>query len=392
MQGGTCRCVTGTSLWWIGTSTIGRFVKNWATGVKQWWLWAIGDAPLPDNRSRAMLAATVVAVGLLVVGLAVGFREPSRTVGAEAKFATTPASQPSQSNVNTGAAATPLATGAIVSPAAPVGTVAPVPTTATSPPGTTATTSAASTHPFASSTRTARTNKSTGTSRPTAVAVPTTVSIALVPKAGPGWVTVSWQPATSTAVTGFGLTAASNEVSATPVTNFRPGGALAGPAVGMASDPQRSGYWLVNSGGQVSAHGGVPSYGSVTTRLVAPVIGIVATPDRNGYWLVASDGGIFTFGDAPFLGSNGGKVLSGPVVGITGAADGSGYWLVSGDGGVFTFGDAAFHGAAAGNALNAPVSVMALDQVTGGYWLVSQDGGIFAYGAPFYGPADPALL
>jgi hypothetical protein len=45
------------------------------------------------------------------------------------------------------------------------------------------------------------------------------------------------------------------------------------------------------------------------------MVGMAAQPDGSGYWEVASDGGLFAF-NAPFLGSAGGMPINQPVVGM----------------------------------------------------------------------------
>ena len=162
---------------------------------------------------------------------------------------------------------------------------------------------------------------------------------------------------------------------------------------GMASMPDGSGYWLVDSTGAVHPHGAAVSYGSMAGRpLNAPISHIVSTADGHGYWLVASDGGTFAFGDAGYYGSMGGKHLNAPVVDIAPTADGHGYWLVASDGGIFAFGDAGFYGSMGGLPLNQPVVGMTADPATGGYWEVATDGGIFAFDAPFYGSMGASPL
>ena len=168
---------------------------------------------------------------------------------------------------------------------------------------------------------------------------------------------------------------------------------LVAPVVSMASAPTGDGYWLVDSAGDVTAHGAALNYGSMSGRTVnAPIAHIVSTPDGKGYWLVAGDGGIFSFGDAHFYGSMGGKRLNAPVVDMAPTPSGRGYWLVAGDGGVFSFGDAVFSGSMGGRSLNRPVVGVAADIHTGGYWLVASDGGIFSFGAPFLGSMGAIAL
>jgi hypothetical protein len=164
---------------------------------------------------------------------------------------------------------------------------------------------------------------------------------------------------------------------------------LSGPVVGAAPTPGGSGYWLVDSSGDVVAHGDAVDYGSMAGKhLAAPIVHVVATADGKGYWLAAADGGVFAFGDAAFVGSLGGTQLNAPVVGILATPDGKGYWLVASDGGVFAFGDATFHGSLGDAELNAPV-VGVVGTADGiGYWLAAADGGVFAFGdAPFLGAA-----
>lgn len=161
---------------------------------------------------------------------------------------------------------------------------------------------------------------------------------------------------------------------------------LVQPVVGMASTPTGDGYWLVDSAGDVTAHGAALHWGDLGGGLLnAPIVGMEPTVDGQGYWLLAADGGIFTFGDAAFYGSMGGQSLNAPMVGMTRSADGRGYWLVAADGGIFTFGDARFFGSEGGKALRAPIVGMAGDPVLGGYWLVAEDGGVFSFQAAFHG-------
>jgi len=165
-----------------------------------------------------------------------------------------------------------------------------------------------------------------------------------------------------------------------------------GTVVAMAAPPNGSGYWIVNSQGQVVTCGDATNLPSLSFSPNLPVVGMASTPDGGGAWLVASDGGIFALGDAHYFGSTGAIHLNLPIVGMTSTADGGGYWLVAADGGVFAFGDAAFYGSTGAIHLNKPVVGMAVDAATGGYWLVAADGGIFAFNAPFYGSTGAIAL
>jgi Fibronectin type III domain len=158
----------------------------------------------------------------------------------------------------------------------------------------------------------------------------------------------------------------------------------AGTVVGAAALNDGSGYFEVDTAGDVAVFGGT-CYGSLTgTPLNKPIVGMAVDQATGGYWLVATDGGIFSF-NAPFLGSTGNISLNKPIVGIAGNTTGTGYWMVASDGGIFAFGNAAFLGSMGGQHLNKPVVGMAANP-NGGYWLVATDGGIFSFGgAPFYG-------
>ncbi len=165
----------------------------------------------------------------------------------------------------------------------------------------------------------------------------------------------------------------------------------AGSVVGSAALPNGSGYYEVDSAGDV-ANFGAPCEGAMTgTPLNRPIVGMAVDPATGGYWLVASDGGIFSF-NAPFFGSTGNIVLNKPIVGMASTPSGGGYWMVASDGGVFTFGNNQFYGSTGNLVLNKPVVGMGADPATGGYWLVASDGGIFSFNAPFYGSTGAIRL
>ena len=198
----------------------------------------------------------------------------------------------------------------------------------------------------------------------------------------------SSSPGTSNPVT----TSATSGIPPTPPSSPTPASTAcslhlpAGAVVGTASLPDASGYYEVDSAGDVAAFGAAKCYGTMTgTLLNKPIVGMAVDPVTGGYWLVATDGGIFSF-NAPFLGSTGAIHLNQPVVGMTASPDGQGYWFVASDGGVFSFGDAGFYGSTGSMHLNKPVVGMATAQSDRGYWLVASDGGIFAFGsAGFFG-------
>ncbi len=164
-----------------------------------------------------------------------------------------------------------------------------------------------------------------------------------------------------------------------------------GSVVGGAALDDGTGYYEVDSAGDVAAYGSAACYGSMTGKaLNKPIVGMAVDRKTGGYWLVASDGGVFSF-NAPFLGSTGAITLNKPVVGMTATLNGTGYYLVASDGGVFSYG-AHFQGSTGSIKLNKPVVGMGLDRATGGYWLVASDGGVFSFNAKFHGSTGNITL
>jgi hypothetical protein len=120
-----------------------------------------------------------------------------------------------------------------------------------------------------------------------------------------------------------------------------PGSGIAtSSVVGIGSNPDNLGYWVVLANGTVYNFGSAGAYGSATST--SPISDIAATPSGHGYWLVAENGSIFAFGDAESYGSLPalGVTPAKPVVDIVPTVDQKGYWLIGADGGVFAFGDA----------------------------------------------------
>jgi hypothetical protein len=223
-----------------------------------------------------------------------------------------------------------------------------------------------------------------GDANPSAISMVTTLG---QPEATPGPLQAGTSFTVTRATSSPASTIASTQAPPTATATATPAPApapLTGAVVGMASTPSGSGYWLANSAGSVSSHGGAVSYGSMAgVALDAPITHIVATSDGLGYWEVAADGGVFAF-DAPFLGSTGSLSLARPIVSMAALPSGSGYWFVAADGGVFAFG-ASFYGSEGGKPLSAPIVGMAADATTGGYWLVGGSGTVYSFDAPTYG-------
>ncbi|MCP3995514.1 MAG: hypothetical protein GY926_20940 [bacterium] len=146
-------------------------------------------------------------------------------------------------------------------------------------------------------------------------------------------------------------------------------------------------YYRVSSSGRVTAVGGAPFLGDTRNlSLNAPIVGIETDRDGYGYWLVASDGGVFGYG-ASFHGSAGNLNLVEPIVDMITDPDGSGYWLIAADGGVFSYA-AQFHGSLGNINLAAPIVAGEARAGSSGYYMLGRDGGVFAFNAPFHGSSS----
>ena len=109
---------------------------------------------------------------------------------------------------------------------------------------------------------------------------------------------------------------------------------------------------MIATDGGVFAFGDAAFHGSTgNLTLNQPVVGIAPDPDNTGYWLIAADGGIFAY-EAQFRGSVPGVLADGvtlnrPVIG--GIAYGDGYLMVASDGGIFNFSPQDFLGSLGSN-------------------------------------------
>jgi hypothetical protein len=160
----------------------------------------------------------------------------------------------------------------------------------------------------------------------------------------------------------------------TGLTGSRP---LNAPIVGIAALPNGNGLYLVAADGGVFNFGSAHLYGSTyslgltgltgSRPLNAPIVGIAVDPQGTGYLLIAADGGVFNLGSAQFHGStysdgitglSGLHPLNAPIVGgaFAPTVNGKqGYYLFAADGGVFNFGSAPYEGSDASVKLAMPI-------------------------------------
>jgi hypothetical protein len=95
---------------------------------------------------------------------------------------------------------------------------------------------------------------------------------------------------------------------------------------------------MVAGDGGVFAFGDAVFYGSLGMKPPPDSIaGMATTPDRAGYWMVGNDGSVYPFGDAQGFGSSSTTKPVAPVAAITPTSDGQGYWLLEPDDWSYSF-------------------------------------------------------
>jgi peptidoglycan/xylan/chitin deacetylase (PgdA/CDA1 family) len=148
--------------------------------------------------------------------------------------------------------------------------------------------------------------------------------------------------------------------------------------VNLAGDTG-TGYYVLASNGTVHGYG-TPAAGPAAPG--APAVGLVTDPDTGGYWLLKASGVVVAY-RAPYYGDLAGK-LAGHVRPVAIAASRGGYLVLTSDGRVHAFG-APFHGQPAGTMGALEPVGLAVDAATGGYWILNSAGGVWNYDAPWYG-------
>jgi Fibronectin type III domain len=403
-------------------------VKTWARALKQWWLWLVGDSPLPGRSARLMLAGTVAVVLILAVGAAVALRSPAAPHHSASSKSGDAGSNLGTSITSTTGRRVPLPFGTATTRPGTVrdSTTTPTPTTlpltghgrnrgtrlhARSTTTTTATTDPAKSAVAASAigglalptdpvaalvgaaaadtmVDPARTVAPSSSSSSVPSVPPPPAPMAIGATSGRGASRVSWNPDPKSAnVAGYDVfvgesPGAENTIAANGAS------LITGKSFAVTGLTNAVTYYFVvravGSGGlslpsnEVSATPG-DGYQAVNT-LATPVLSAAASPDGSGYFEANAQGAVSAHGAAQSEGSTDDVVLGAPIRQIVSTPSGKGYWLVAADGGVFAFGDAGYYGSMGGQAIDAPVVGMAATTDGGGYWEVSADGGVFAFG------------
>jgi len=198
------------------------------------------------------------------------------------------------------------------------------------------------------------------------------IGMASTPDGGGYWIATN-----SGNIYAFGNAANYVGVSRYGVTGLSGSRPLNAPIVGMAALPNGTGLYLVAADGGVFNFGSAHLYGTTYTLgltgltgahpLNSPIVGMAVDPEGTGYLLIAADGGVFNLGSAQFHGStyslgitglSGLHPLNAPIIGGAFAPtfDGQqGYYLFAADGGVFNFGSAPYEGSEGSLKLAKPV-------------------------------------
>jgi|GEM_PF-1322928 len=406
-------------------------MNSWLQSMTQWTQWLMGESPLPDGRSKAMLAGTVASVAAIAVGVpAIIPSGPTASATSHLPYSANPDAGSSQYTVPTSTVAPSsvvAAGGTTSSTVSPYYSQAdPLATGRTARHG-------GRKHERGASRRTGAGShtRSSGSSPSTTVPGPSIVAAPLVPSTAPLEVTqptatastpstlipidpvpalvapttpppapfttgaqafvgsalITWKPPAGSTATGYdvfiGLTPGAE--SPVPVNGAVPVVGTSYLATGLTAG--RVYYVTVRSR---TAGASSPASNEVSAipfdvytpvgRLTGPVISLASTADGSGYWLAAANGAVSPHGSATDLGSPTGLVLAAPIQKIVADPKANGYWEVAADGGVFAYGAAPFEGAASSLRLNSPIVDLVPTADGRGYWEVAADGGVFAYG------------
>lgn len=137
------------------------------------------------------------------------------------------------------------------------------------------------------------------------------------------------------------------------------------------------GYYTLTSGGAVTGHGNIQTYGDLTTLgtpVTSPAIQLVPTPDYGGYWILTQNGSVYAFGDAANFGSAPAPITA---VGMAVMPSGTGAYVLSSTGTVYSLGSAQNYGSPPD-----PIQASAIAATASGagYWVLSSNGTIYPFG------------
>jgi len=413
-------------------------MNSWLQSMKQWTQWLMGESPLPDGRSKAMLAGTVASVAVVAVGVpalipstpsANAAAKQSAAAGQDANSSqyTVPSTSSTVASSPVMASSTPTST----SPAASY--VMPDPfaqanklkhlarrhhAAAKSGSGATSSTEPAAAPMIAAPAPAGGAPTAAAAAAPapvTSAALSTPALAPLIPidpvpalvapatpPAAPfatsaqsfvGSALVTWKAPAGSTATGYDVFVglAPGMEFPVPLNGANPVGGTSYLVTGLTSGKTyyftvrgRTGATSSASSNEVSA---IPfdTYTPVG-QLIGPVVSMASTADGSGYWLATASGAVSPHGSATNLGSPAGLVLAAPIQKIVADPKGDGYWEVAADGGVFAYGAAPFLGAVSDLTLTSPIVGLVPTADGLGYWEVAADGGVFAFGdAGFYG-------
>lgn len=175
-------------------------------------------------------------------------------------------------------------------------------------------------------------------------------------------------------------------------------------AIAVAVMPDGEGYYILNSFGDIRAHGTAEWFGDPRNthgynfQESSPLIGvpwdIAITPSGEGYWVLNTNGTVWCYGDATDFGAN--VATSDPVLcaSLTSHPTEYGFWILRNDGKVFNFGATTHFGSyptiKVFNGLNPTDGIFQNCSERGmcirsnsdgtGYWILTSNGGVGNFG------------
>lgn len=147
------------------------------------------------------------------------------------------------------------------------------------------------------------------------------------------------------------------------------------------------GYWTLNSKGHVVAWGEAQHYGDLKTLEINrnDVMDFAITPSGEGYWLVCKNGRVYEFGDAVHYGNVTVSESTDWCHGIEShPTDPAGYWVLQSRSGTVTaVGSLTDYGSASESNLGDEERYTAIKRNSDGtgYWIVSGSGKVYEFGA-----------
>ena len=103
----------------------GSAMNSWLQSMKQWTKWLMGEAPLPDGRSKAMLAGTVASAAVIAVGIPAAIPSTPSANAAGQQQAPTTGQNDNSSQYTVPPTSSTVAVSGVIAPGSPPSTTSP---------------------------------------------------------------------------------------------------------------------------------------------------------------------------------------------------------------------------------------------------------------------------